>query len=85
VIEDVLVGGSFPGAGGTPGIFVSQPGSPLLELADNRDYALETDYPANWSARRLGTPDPVADQVVASVTHYGDCTSDTGHISMDKP
>jgi len=43
---------------------------PLMRVADNRHYAMETDYPASWSARRLGPPDAVTEQVITAVTHF---------------
>ena len=48
---------------------VSGTGSPLLQVADNRRYAVETDYPADWSARPVGPPDPVTEQIITEVTH----------------
>lgn len=49
------------GANGTP--------APRLRVADNRSYALETNYPAGWSVQRLGHADPVTEQILTSVTH----------------
>jgi hypothetical protein len=43
--------------------------APLLQVADNRSYALETDYPPGWSVRRLGPTDPITDQIITSVAH----------------
>ena len=45
---------------------VSGSETPLLRVADNRSYAVETDYPANWSASRVGPADPVTTQLLAS-------------------
>lgn len=44
-------------------------GSPLLQVADNRSYVMETDYPAAWSASRIGPADPITQQIITSVTH----------------
>jgi hypothetical protein len=41
--------------------------APLLRVADNRNFAIETDYPHDWSAQRLGSADPVTSQIVTSV------------------
>ena len=38
-------------------------------MADNRSYALETDYPRDWPVQRLGTADPVTEQIITSVAH----------------
>jgi hypothetical protein len=48
---------------------VNGAGSPLLRVADNRHYAMETDYPADWSVRPLGAPDPVTERIITRVTH----------------
>lgn len=48
---------------------VGTDGSPLLQIADNRSYAMETDYPAAWSVSRIGHPDPIVGQILTSVTH----------------
>ena len=42
---------------------VDRNGSAALTLADNRNYALETDYPATWKMQRLGDPDPVFERL----------------------
>ncbi|NUR04285.1 MAG: hypothetical protein HOY79_49625 [Streptomyces sp.] len=47
---------------------VSDAGAPLAQVANNRSYAVETDYPATWVMRRLGPTDPIFQQVVTSVT-----------------
>ncbi|MGH3197874.1 MAG: hypothetical protein ACRDNT_18605 [Streptosporangiaceae bacterium] len=41
--------------------------APLLRVADNRSFAVETDYPQDWSSRRLGSADPVTEQIITSV------------------
>lgn len=41
--------------------------APLLRVADNRNFAVETDYPQDWSAQRLGPADSVTDQIITSV------------------
>jgi hypothetical protein len=48
---------------------VSDAGAPLVRVANNRSYAVETHYPATWSMRRLGPTDPIFQQLVTSVTH----------------
>ncbi|MFE9600889.1 hypothetical protein [Streptomyces hokutonensis] len=47
---------------------VSKVGAPLVQVANNRSYAVEADYPATWSMRRLGPTDPIFQQLVTSVT-----------------
>jgi hypothetical protein len=43
---------------------------PLLRVADNRHYAMETDYPASWQVQRLGEPGSLEDQIVTDVTQF---------------
>jgi hypothetical protein len=50
--------------------------SPLLQIADNRSYAMETEYPAAWSASRIGPADPITRQIISSVTHVLSPASD---------
>lgn len=40
--------------------------APLLRVADNRSYAMETTYPATWQAARTGPADPITQQILAS-------------------
>ena len=46
---------------------VNPSGAPLLRVADNRSYAMETTYPAAWRAARTGAADPVTRQIIDSV------------------
>jgi hypothetical protein len=46
---------------------VDTSGAPLLRVADNRSYAMETTYPATWRAARTGPADSVTRQVIDSV------------------
>ena len=46
---------------------IAGPGSPLVQVADNRNYGMELDYPANWRLQRLGPPDPLFDQILTSL------------------
>lgn len=39
----------------------------VIRVASNRDYALEADYPSSWSMRRLGSADPVSQQILTSL------------------
>jgi hypothetical protein len=39
----------------------------VIQVASNRDYALEADYPSSWPARRLGRPDPISEQILTSL------------------
>lgn len=39
----------------------------LLRVADSRNFAVETDYPHDWSARLIGSADPVTSQIITSV------------------
>jgi hypothetical protein len=39
----------------------------VIRVASNRDYALEADYPSTWSVRRLGSPDPISQQILTSL------------------
>jgi hypothetical protein len=55
---------------------VGTDGSPLLRVADNRSYAMETEYPAAWSASRIGPADPITQQIITSVTHVLSPASD---------
>ncbi|GEM_PF-1497269 len=48
---------------------VSGTGSPLLQVADNRRYAMESDFPADWSVHPVGAPDPVTERIISAVTH----------------
>jgi len=43
---------------------VDDRGAPVLQVADNRQYGVQVDYPAGWTVRRLGAADPVVDQAV---------------------
>jgi len=47
---------------------VSDAGAPLVQVANNRSYAVEAEYPATWSMGRLGPTDPIFQQLVTSVT-----------------
>ncbi|MCX5287094.1 MULTISPECIES: hypothetical protein [unclassified Streptomyces] len=47
---------------------VSDAGAPLVQVANNRSYAVEVRYPATWSMRRLGPTDPIFQQLVTLVT-----------------
>jgi hypothetical protein len=49
---------------------VNPSGAPLLRVADNRSYAMETTYPATWVAARTGPADPIARQVIDSVARF---------------
>ncbi len=44
-------------------------GGVTLRIANNRHYAIETDYPAAWRLHRLGDPGAVTDQILNSVAH----------------
>jgi WD40 repeat protein len=46
---------------------VNGTGSPVIRVTDNRNYGIELDYPANWQMSRLGSPDPVFDQIISSL------------------
>jgi hypothetical protein len=48
---------------------VSNSGGPVLQVANNRDYPVEADYPAQWMVHRLGALDPILAQITTSVTH----------------
>jgi hypothetical protein len=39
----------------------------VIRVASNRDYALEADYPSSWPMRRLGSPDPISQQILTSL------------------
>jgi hypothetical protein len=39
----------------------------VVRVASNRDYALEADYPSTWPVRRLGSPDPISQQILTSL------------------
>ena len=39
----------------------------VIRVASNRDYALEADYPSTWPVRRLGSPDPISQQILTSL------------------
>jgi hypothetical protein len=39
----------------------------VIQVISNRDYALEADFPATWSVRRLGAPDPISQQILTSL------------------
>jgi hypothetical protein len=41
--------------------------APLLQVADNRSFAVQADYPRGWSLQRLGSAGPVTDQIITSV------------------
>jgi hypothetical protein len=43
-------------------------GSLQLVIANNREYALEADYPAAWTMQRIDPPGPIFDQAVASLS-----------------
>jgi hypothetical protein len=47
---------------------VDDRGAAVLQVADNRQYAVEVEYPAAWTMRRLGAADPIADRVVGYVS-----------------
>ncbi|MGI5241132.1 hypothetical protein [Dactylosporangium sp. CA-139066] len=47
---------------------VDDQGAAVLQVADNRQYSVEIDYPAGWALRRLGDADPVVDQAVNYVS-----------------
>lgn len=47
---------------------VDPAGAPLLRVADNRSYAMETTYPSTWQSARTGPGDPVTQQIIDSVT-----------------
>ena len=48
---------------------VSDSGATVLRVANNRGYALQTNYPSTWAMHRLGNPDPLVDQALTSVQH----------------
>jgi hypothetical protein len=39
----------------------------VIDVTSNRDYALEADFPSTWSMQRLGSPDPVSQQILTSL------------------
>jgi hypothetical protein len=39
----------------------------VIRVASNRNYALEADYPSGWPVRRLGSPDPISQQILTSL------------------
>jgi hypothetical protein len=41
--------------------------SPLLQVADNRSYALDTSFPSGWFVQAIGPADPVTEQIITSV------------------
>ncbi|MGI5180528.1 hypothetical protein ACQEVZ_29860 [Dactylosporangium sp. CA-152071] len=47
---------------------VDDQGAPVLQVADNRQYSVEIDYPDGWTVRRLGDADPMVDQAVNFVS-----------------
>ena len=49
---------------------VNSAGAPLLRVADNRSYAMETTYPATWLSAKTGPGDPVTQQIIDSVTRF---------------
>jgi hypothetical protein len=46
---------------------LSRDGGPLVRVANRRGYAIEVDYPAGWSVRRVGPSDPVITQAINAV------------------
>lgn len=42
-------------------------GQPLLQVADNRHYAVQADYPADWAASHVGDTDPLTERIVTDV------------------
>ena len=49
---------------------VNSAGAPLLRVADNRSYAMETTYPATWLSAKTGPGEPVTQQIIDSVTRF---------------
>lgn len=48
----------------------SRDGRSLVRVANNRDYAMEVDYPPGWTATRLGDSDAVLDRIVAGLAGH---------------
>lgn len=47
---------------------ISAAGSPDVEIVNNRDYAVETDYPSTWAMQRTGPSDSVSDRILELVS-----------------
>jgi hypothetical protein len=43
-------------------------GHTVLRIANNRHYAMETDYPPTWTMRRLGDPAALASRIVTATS-----------------